>query len=335
MNFVAAHSERESVAEKFLQVTRRLEVIDRGDFHANTRLEFVLEQLRYLYRIQAGLPKLSLAKPELPFDRFLLSYSQHYLQTRKIAEKIGCSLVPEVVSLSRSLTNFSPSSARIEFSPLRSELNWLLTSNADRKTRLSVFSDLTKITSCAFHDLNHSILFRLLRPQTELKNSKSIAYYYTFIESLVILRDLMLADELGPIGLPLKTLGVVYRNNSRPKRSVTYLSFEEFYSYFSYTYLSLLGFSKTKARAALKHTGIRFTPHPALDTNQDFIDHTHAYWMKKHFKQFGRRLVLPKKAKRGALRIQIRFSSELAQIEDREQMYRVYLWMRDFFEYDR
>lgn len=139
----------------------------------------------------------ALALTEYPFDLQLLSNSRLYRTSRIRYLSKGGQFNPRVCSTMRSLSTQNIFNDKIEYSPIAQELLWfrdhyvLLTPKEMKKQHeaLAQFNDIA-----VFHEQNHRLVWALLPPPPDSK--RDICRYLNFAESLVVMLDLALADEL-------------------------------------------------------------------------------------------------------------------------------------------
>lgn len=155
---------------------------------------------------------------EYPFDHQLLSLSRLYRESRKQYLAIGGRYAPRISSTMRSLSAQDLFADTIDYTPAATELNWFIShvddvyDPADEVAALERFNTIS-----VFHEQNHRILWRLLPPAP--KDERDLVRYLNFAESLVVMLDLALGDEIGPRLSPaFERMKVIYRT-SRPSTS--------------------------------------------------------------------------------------------------------------------
>jgi len=146
--------------------------------------------------------------PEQPFDLQLLNCSPLYRRSRKLYLDQGGAFLPTLVSSPRTLSSSILLEQKIEYSPIERELIWLATDKIESK-RPSQLLVLRTYCSSLYHEQNHRILWKLL--PSAPKDKIALRRYLNFVESLVIILDMALGDELGECLASLFYLtGVIY-----------------------------------------------------------------------------------------------------------------------------
>lgn len=152
---------------------------------------------------------------EYPFDLQLLSSSRLYRESRKLYLSLGGIFSPRVCSTMRSLSAQDLFKDEISFTPSFSELTWF--SNhvhevSDPEAEVVALSRFNEIS--LYHEQNHRVLWRLLPPAP--KEERDLCRYLNFAESLVVMLDLALGDELGPKLSPVfERMKVIYRSGGK------------------------------------------------------------------------------------------------------------------------
>jgi len=153
---------------------------------------------------------------EQPFDDFLLLSSKIYRKSRINFEARKGSYLPRVLSSPRSLGSLSLLDNVVEYSPVRTEIEWALSDRLQRKDE-KYFEHLLGMTTNVFHEQNHRILWGFFRDKQIScpKNKHSMFSFLNFAESLVVALDCALGDELGlKKGQELYRYGVLYSPGS-------------------------------------------------------------------------------------------------------------------------
>lgn len=156
-----------------------------------------------------------LALAEYPFDLQALSHSRLYRESRKMYLAVGGIYTPKMISLMRGLSAQDLFKDEIEYSPCASEIFWFQKNHhelADATGQLGALSQFQEIS--LFHEQNHRVLWRLLPPAPSSK--REVCQYLNFAESLVVMLDLALADEMGSQYSPaLERMSVLYRTGGQ------------------------------------------------------------------------------------------------------------------------
>lgn len=140
-------------------------------------------------------PKHPLALAEQPFDTYLLTLSPLYRKSRELFLAQEGTFYPTLLTSPRSLSSPMLLENRIEYSPVEKELIWAATDPLERKNPAHLQTVTTYVTSL-FHEQNHRVLWKFLPPPPA--EPKALGRYLNFAESLVIMTDKALGDELGP-----------------------------------------------------------------------------------------------------------------------------------------
>lgn len=152
---------------------------------------------------------------EFPFDSQLLSMSPLYLKSRKEYLGVGGQFQPRVCSTMRSLSAQDLFADSIDYSPTESEMIWFLQNPTDVTDPEKEIESLIRFSEISvFHEQNHRIVWRLLPPAPT--DQSDLRRYLNFAESLVVILDLALGDELGPKYSTLfEDMRVIYRTGGR------------------------------------------------------------------------------------------------------------------------
>ena len=250
-------------------------------------------------------PKQPLVLPEQPFDSHLLALSPMYRKSRKLFREMGGTFKATLVTSPRSLGSAALLSPVIEYSPIERELIWAATDPLESRNSEHLFSVRTYASSL-FHEQNHRILWKLL-PSVP-KRTDAISRYLNFAESLVIVMDMALGDEIGPelsrvfhlsgvtydMGTKVlkeircdgeqKTSGIsvrrIYRNYLQAALHATYLNLEMYESRDIPRVISALfpGLGELAERAARRSGNL----------DRQFISRTNLIWQQKNIKEVRR-----------------------------------------------
>lgn len=156
---------------------------------------------------------------EYPFDNQLLHASRIYRESRKLYLSLGGIYSPKICSTMRSLSAQDLFKDEIEFSPSASEFMWLKDHShevADPEFSIEALMRFNEIS--LFHEQNHRVLWRLLPPPPH--EERDFCRYLNFAESLVVMLDVALGDELGEKVSPVfERMKVIYRSGGQDKWS--------------------------------------------------------------------------------------------------------------------
>jgi hypothetical protein len=155
---------------------------------------------------------------EYPFDLQLLTASSLYRESRKQYLELGGRYSPRISSTMRSLSAQDLFADEIDYTPAHTELVWFSKNDRDVHDPEEEIVSLERFSTISvFHEQNHRILWRLLPPASV--GERALSRYLNFAESLVVMLDLALADEIGPKLSPVfERLKVIYRAGQVPKR---------------------------------------------------------------------------------------------------------------------
>ena len=149
---------------------------------------------------------------EYPFDQQLLTASRLYRQSRKLYLSLGGTYRQTVCSTMRSLSAQDLFKDEIDFTPALSELLWFkdhVHDVSDPEAEVEALMRFNEIS--LFHEQNHRVIWRLLPPAPS--EERDLSRYLNFAESLVVVMDLALGDELGPKLSPIfERMKVIYRS---------------------------------------------------------------------------------------------------------------------------
>ena len=228
---------------------------------------------------------------DYPFDARLLALSSLYRKSRALYLKNGGTYRSTLVSSARTLSSSILLEQTIEYTPIAQELAWAATDRIERKNPSTV-AELRRFIPCLFHEQNHRILWQML--PSPPRSTTSLRRYLNFAESLVIVTDMALGDELGPtLGELFRSVGVIYDPGTQIRRTV-----KNTRSYRNYlqaclhaTYLNLEGFKPAliaKIILALYSNVESKTLNHAIKRasrlNRGFITKTNLVWQRKHYK---------------------------------------------------
>ena len=174
-----------------------------------------LKKIKHLYGLPVAKKVSKWALYEFPFDSQLLTMSPLYLKSRKDYLGIGGRHYPSVCSTMRSLSAQDLFADSIQYSPMQSEIVWFLENFEDVTDPAKEIEAITRFSEISiYHEQNHRIVWRLLPPAPE--EQSDLRRYLNFAESLVVILDLALGDELGTKYSTLfEEMKVIYRSAGR------------------------------------------------------------------------------------------------------------------------
>lgn len=232
------------------------------------------------------LPRLEL--PEQPLDRELLSLSPLFRRSRQIYLRGGGKFRPALVSSPRTLSSPILLEQLIEYSPVGSELVWAATDPAQRRDPSHLLRLRTYVSSL-FHEQSHRILWRRIGPPPA--DGPGLRRYLNFVESLVIVMDMALGDELGAaLAAVFYLSGVIYDPGTGVRAG---LSAREYRNYLQValhaTYLNLELYDPARIPDAVlalfpmmpEELVLRAAVR-SLNLDRGFVTRTNPVWQKRH-----------------------------------------------------
>ena len=158
-----------------------------------------------------------------PFDSMLLALSPLYRKSRSLFLSQGGVLKSALISSPRTLSSSSLLTNTLEYSPIEKELLWSATDPREKRN-FSHLLTLRSYISNLFHEQNHRILWSFLpypssaEGLSKVKANTQLRNYLNFVESLVVILDMALGDELGAKkAQQFHRAGVIYNPGSEIK----------------------------------------------------------------------------------------------------------------------
>ena len=264
-------------------------------------LQALQNGLQAIERHQVKLPPQRLALAEQPLDSLLLSRSATYKKSRALYMKMGGQFKMALVSSPRTLSSAILLEKKIEYSPTETELFWCA-----RAGEIEQLEEVRGYTASLFHEQKHRIFWDLL-PSIP----SGLAFYRRYLnlaESLVIMMDMALGDELGEFALFSYMIGSTYDPGTTVKQELSnrrhYRNYLQAAMYATYLNLELYEPKDvTKViRALFPAAGVfaERAARRASNLDQAFILRTNQVWQKKNRKQ-----ALEKLTKSGAERLEL------------------------------
>ena len=230
---------------------------------------------------------------EYPFDEQLLTLSSLYRASRKQYLKLGGRFSPRVSSTMRSLSAQDLFVDEIDYTPAATELHWFAANVADVYDPEEEVLALERFnTISVFHEQNHRILWRLLPPAP--KEERDLVRYLNFAESLVVMLDLALGDEIGAKLSPaFERMKVIYRTGgvSKPFRASREIYREYLLSMLCATYFILEMMNPEDVLKAVDYVlptsrkMNREAVSRALDLSELFTRITNPQWQERSWKK--------------------------------------------------
>lgn len=137
-----------------------------------------------------------LVLPEYPYDIQLLTGSALYRKSRELYRSIKGEYSARLCSTLRALSTQDLTQNLIEYTPAQAEFAWFnkhhenVTDPDEAVKALVRFNEIS-----VFHEQNHRILWRLIPPPAN--NLRNFYRYLNFAESIVVVLDMALGDQLG------------------------------------------------------------------------------------------------------------------------------------------
>lgn len=247
---------------------------------------------------------------EYPFDHQMLTLSPLYNKSRKTYIELGGKFVAAVCSTMRSLSTQDLFKNEIHFSPMQSEIVWLYenaASLADVEEQLYAVLHFHAIS--IFHEQNHRIIWQLM-PKARLDKT-NMRRYLNFAESLVVMLDLALADQINPqVSKALERLSLLYRPAGNTK--IQKLPPKEYREYlraaFAATYYTLERIHKEDILKAVDYVLPKnkklnkLAVKRGLELNKDFVEVTNPGWQELYWQSAAVNLTkIHKKSKESVL----------------------------------
>jgi len=182
-----------------------------------TKVSDFLKDVRLLSKIPTEKRLTKLQLYEYPFDQKLLTLSPLYRESRKQYLKLGGRFSPRISSTMRSLSAQDLFADEIDYTPSATELDWFANNVDDVYDPDEEVLALERFnTISVFHEQNHRILWRILPPAP--KEERDLIRYLNFAESLVVMLDLALGDQIGSKLSPaFERMKVIYRTGGASK----------------------------------------------------------------------------------------------------------------------
>ncbi len=156
----------------------------------------------------------SLELDEYPFDGALLAHSRLYRHSRSAYLKLGGRYARRNQSTMRALNEADLFDNEISYAPVASELAWLQANHRFMTTRQLV-AELEAVeyfnTISVFHEQNHRVVWRLLPPPPT--DQLGVSRYLNLAESVVVMLDVAVADEVGQLARACQRVSVLYRGH--------------------------------------------------------------------------------------------------------------------------
>lgn len=235
---------------------------------------------------------------EYPFDHQLLSLSGVYRESRQQYVELGGRFAPRISSTMRSLSAQDLFADDIDYTPAATEIEWFAKNTEDVYDPSEEITALERFnTISVFHEQNHRILWRLLPPAP--KTERELGRYLNFAESLVVMLDLALADQVGPKLSPtFERMKVIYRTGRAPKASLAtkaaYRNYLLAAMYATYLILELVNPEDIQSAVDYVFPGQKAANRAAVtrafDISELFTRITNPQWQERYWKDASRAL---------------------------------------------
>lgn len=257
----------------------------------NRRLKdhIMIEKTAALLEHELHLPKHRLEVPGLTFDRLLLTYSKEYNRTRKLALKLGAQFKAARVSRKSVYFDWDPGRLEIEYSPVEARLRKVVRPGprANIGRQVKQYKELQNRITSIYHELNHYIIFTLLSPKLENCSKRdAVESYYALVESLVRLRDVQLADELGDAAEPIWTCGAInYALPRNDKPATSLYSRSGFMIALPYMFFQGLSYSNDEIDRLFLKRRFPLIQHDYLEKHSGYSVRVQKKWFRRYLRE--------------------------------------------------
>jgi hypothetical protein len=264
------------------------------------RARLLLDQIRALIKHQSKLRPLKGELSDALFDRLMLSESRCYQVTRSIATEMNIDFEHKFRSGKNAFRAFDPALSRVAYSPIAQEVAWVCRPKVVPTQAFQELRILFGYSNALYHDLNHAILYRLVRPTKVNVAPKAVQNYFALIESLATMREIEFSRELGPASVPLATAGVVYYwlidPEVIPGSPPTFINFRRL---LLFNYFRILGQSLPQTKESLIKSGVTPWSCRFRGPSDNLVERICPRWMQEYLKRHGNRIALPAPYSRG------------------------------------
>lgn len=262
------------------------------------KVRYFLKDVQILCALPTSKKLDKLTLDEYPFDNQLLTASRIYRESRKLYLSLGGNYTSKVCSTMRALSAQDLFKDEISFTPSLTELLWFkdhFHEVSDPEQEVEALVRFNEIS--IFHEQNHRVIWRLLPPAP--KEERDLCRYLNFAESLVVILDLALGDELGSKNSYIfERMKVIYRSSGSLKFKNK--SKEEYRRYllslFSTTYYALETIHYDDILAAVdfvlpnQKSVNKQAVHRGLEINELFTRVTNPLWQERYWQTAGHKL---------------------------------------------
>lgn len=264
----------------------------------NSEVKKYVSDIKYLSALPASSKYRKLQLEEFPFDAQLLEASSLYRTSRKGYLAIGGVFKPRVCSTMRGLSAQDLFKDQIDFTPSFSEMLWFKNFHYEVADPVEEVRSLSRFNEISlYHEQNHRIIWRLLPPAPQEK--EDLRRYLNFAESLVVILDLALGDELGVKNSKVfERMKVIYRSAGKEKyRSLPKAAYREYLiALFAATYYALETIHYDDIPKAVSYVMqskaviYRDAVKRALEINELFTRVTNPMWQERYWQEAGKKL---------------------------------------------
>ena len=262
------------------------------------KVRYFLKDVQILCALPTSKKLDKLTLDEYPFDNQLLTASRIYRESRKLYLSLGGNYTSKVCSTMRALSAQDLFKDEISFTPSLTELLWFkdhFHEVSDPEQEVEALVRFNEIS--IFHEQNHRVIWRLLPPAPN--EERDLCRYLNFAESLVVILDLALGDELGSKNSYIfERMKVIYRSSGSLKFKNK--SKEEYRRYllslFATTYYALETIHYDDILAAVdfilpnQKTMNKQAVQRGLEISELFTRVTNPHWQERYWKTAGNKL---------------------------------------------
>ncbi|MGZ3687907.1 MAG: hypothetical protein ACXVBW_06390, partial [Bdellovibrionota bacterium] len=260
-----------------------------------------LEQVRLVLERSQAIGKTPFPQKEAVLDRALQKYSKNYLLTRKLAAQLKIRLDPKEVRAGLAdYYSWDPGRAVVDYTPLESRLRECLSRSGAKGGSWNEFDRLRLRIRPLYHELNHAVLFRAFRPSGEILRMpdsalkrRHVRHYYALVESMVIFRDILIAEELGELAWPFIQSGALYFGLKDGIRTRRFMNFDRFVSCLLHMQWQVLGRRSREIQRFFAEAGRKFVYHSYFSEFNDRSFGLHRKWFERYLRTHRAEFRLP------------------------------------------